>query len=101
MLEFISNERFRKKEKGHEAESSVIGHLIRSEHYGRELGAEPWVLHFVTVCEFPESLENVEWYDSESVNCVYIYHDDDFEHFKMFVKFCGVKSKPIDWKIKK
>ena len=47
--------------------TGVIGYILRSEMYGNELNAEPWVLHFITVCDFPESLKqkNVKWYDSE------------------------------------
>jgi hypothetical protein len=100
MLEFISNERFRKKEKTHEAESSVIGHILRSEGYGRDLGAEPWVLHFVAVCTFPENPKDVEWYNSVSVNCMYIYHDDNFETFKLFIKYSGLNTSPFEWKMK-
>jgi len=88
MLELVSNERFTKIVHGKEAPQSVAGHVKRSKEYGKSLNAEPWVLHFITVSKFPK-LESVEWVDTDDVNCVYIYHDDDFENSKMFVRLIG------------
>jgi hypothetical protein len=64
MLELVSNERFSKKVKKVEQKESIIGHIDRATVYGAILKAEPWMLHFVTVCAFPK-LVDVEWYQSE------------------------------------
>lgn len=65
VLELISNERFQKTDNNKtekEAESSVIGHILRTENYGKEINSEPWVIHFVTVIKFPE-LNDIKWYE--------------------------------------
>ena len=67
ILELISNERFSHQINKKESEDSVIGHILRTEMYGKELNSEPWVLHFITVCKFPDSpnQKDVKWYYSE------------------------------------
>jgi hypothetical protein len=101
ILELISNERFHHARSGVESDDSVIGHITRANFYGQELGSTAWVIHFVTVISFPIGPTDVEWYTSDTVNYMYIYHDDDFEKIKMFVKYGGQDTTPLEWKMTK
>lgn len=75
MLELLSNERYAGESHGKIQRSSVLGHIERATKYGATLNAEAWIVHFISVPEFP-SLH--EFPDTPTCSCAYVYHLHDF-----------------------
>jgi hypothetical protein len=105
VLELVSNERYSHQTKGFESEKSILGHIKRAKYYGEILESDAWVIHFVTVTNFPkDETVKIQWGSSEyfflincrTVNSMYIYHDDKFQKFKMFVNYAGKTLKPFE-----
>lgn len=78
VLKFLSNERY---ELTHP--SSMLSHIEDAKKYGDELGAEAWIIHFVSVPSFPSTHEFLE---TPSCSCVYVYHLHDFSSVRVVSK---------------
>jgi len=83
VLELLSNERY-----GPETRlSSVLGHIKRTVKYGTDLQAqEAWIVHFISVAEFPTKTEAIVLPSKPMCSCAYIYHLHDFSSFQIVSK---------------